>query len=134
MKSIGLLSKSFLLAGLILMFFSLSQVMACEIEFEVEKSSKKEVYDVGDKLVIKVKVTFTHRVCTIGIKQTEFEGKGLKILTATDWKETSHGVWERKLKVKVEETKKGEHSLSATRTCDKMGGFGSITLKTVTPE
>lgn len=123
----GFIKKAILIFVISLFAINIQSLIACEIEFEVD-GVKKEQYVVGDEFVIKVKITFTHRVCTSGIKQTKFEGSGLKIVTATDWTETSPGVWERKLKVKVEEPKKGKVTLSATRTCDKEGGFGSIIL------
>ena len=121
------LTRVLFLLGVILLFTNVAKVVACEIEFEVV-DGEKEVYNVGDVMVIKVHVAFTHRVCPIAIKDTKFEKKGLKIEGATPWKELSAGVWERKLKVKVLETKKGKLLLTATRTCDKEGGFGEITL------
>ncbi|MFH2144115.1 MAG: hypothetical protein ABIJ97_16940 [Bacteroidota bacterium] len=123
----GIITKAILLIGMLFLVLNIQKSIACEIEFEID-GEKKEQYKVGDEVVIKVKITFTHRVCTVGIKQTKFESKGVKILTATDWKETSPGVWERKLKIKIEEPKKGKVELSATRTCDKEGGFNSIVL------
>ncbi|GAB4283632.1 MAG: hypothetical protein Kow0068_08510 [Marinilabiliales bacterium] len=115
--------------GMFLFLFTAQKISACEIEFVIDGSPKAK-YHKGDELVVKVKVTFTHRVCTTGIKQTKFEGKGLQILQGTDWVETSPGVWERKLKIKITDPKKGKAVLSATRTCDKEGGFGSITIQT----
>lgn len=101
---------------------------ACEIEFEVVKG-KKEVYEKGDEVIINVKVMLTHRICPESLNKTKFDSDGIKILGATSWKETSPGIWERKLKTRVEGNEKGELTLSATRTCHKEGGFGSITLK-----
>jgi hypothetical protein len=121
------LTKVLFLLGVILLFTNVAKVVACEIEFEVV-DNQKEVYNVGDEFVVLVKVSFTHRVCPIDIKNTKFDTKGLKILKGTPWKELSAGVWERKLKVQVQETKKGKLLLTATRTCDKKGGFGEITL------
>lgn len=123
---------------LFVLFFStawLNDIQACEIEFEVvdgnkkEDGDKKEVYKEGDVLVIKVKATLTHRFCTIGINKTRFYSDGLKVLGATDWKETSTNIWERKLKVKVTDNDSGKLMISAKRTCDKQGGFGSLTLQ-----
>lgn len=106
-----------------------NNAFSCEIDLKVDEKSKKETYKVGDVIVIKVKVTLTHRVCTLTIDKTKFDTKGLKIEGATDWKETSNGVYERKLKVKVTGTKNGKLSLSAVRTCDKTGGYGTLSLE-----
>ena len=120
------LSKTLILTS-VLFIINIGITAACEIDVTVV-SGEKEKYSVGDELVIKVKVTLTHRVCTSDIKQTKFDVKGIKILSATDWKELSPGVYERKLKVKVTGTKSGKLKFSATRTCDKTGGFGTINL------
>ncbi|PKP19589.1 MAG: hypothetical protein CVU05_11035 [Bacteroidetes bacterium HGW-Bacteroidetes-21] len=111
----------------ILLFLSLvyTGIFACEISFEVEKG-KKEKYIQGDELVVLVKVSFTHRVCNLAIQNTKFDTKGLEILGGTDWKEESQFVWTRKLKLKVTGTSDGKLNLTATRSCDRVGGFASI--------
>jgi len=116
-----------ILAFIILMLAVSFVVKACEIEFKVE-GKKKEKYDQGDEIIVKVTVTFTHRVCQLGIENTQFNAKGLKIESATKWKEVSENVWERKLKIKVTGTESGKMTLTGTRTCDKEGGKGSINL------
>lgn len=124
------LNKSYatLIIGIFLLLFTAGKTLACDIEMTIEGS--KTTFKKGDEVIVKVKVTLTHRVCTLGIKQTKFEGKGCQILQGTDWVETSPGVWERKLKVKITDPKKGKATLSVTRTCDKEGGYGSITIQT----
>ena len=107
---------------------SSSKIFACEIDFSVV-GTKKATYNVGDEIVIKVEVTFTHRNCPEGIEKTKFKTNGLKVIGKTKWEETSPGVFIRKLKVKVTGSKKGKVSINAVRTCDKEGGFGSLTLK-----
>lgn len=82
----------------------------------------------GNVIVVKVKVVFTHRVCPEGINATKFIYKGMKIQGATKWVETKPGTFERKLKILIEDTSKGNLVLKAIRTCDKEGGIGSIKL------
>jgi hypothetical protein len=103
---------------------------ACEIEIEVTKG-KKENYQVGDTLVLLVKVALTHRSCPIKMKETKFNMKGLKVLKSTPWKQKASNDWERKLMVVVKETKGGKLNLAAVRECEKDGGFGSIKLDVV---
>jgi len=103
--------------------------LACEIEFEVAEKSAKEVYQTGDEIIVTVTVILTHRNCHVGIQDTDFDGDGLKIKQATKWQEVKPGMWERKLKVEVIGNKTGELSLSASRTCNKEGGYGIIELK-----
>ena len=127
MHTYGIVKKGLLLSILFL-FLGIGNAIPCEIDFAVE-GDKKEKYSEGDVVVVKVKVTFTHRVCTQSIKKTKFKQNGVKILGATDWKETSTGIWERKLKVKITEAKNGKVSISGTRTCDKTGGYGILNLE-----
>ena len=128
MKTTSEIMKILLLISVIILNFSITRVFACEIEFEVQ-GEKKEIYSIGDTVIVKIKVWFTHRVCEITIKDTQFEHTGFKIAGATDWKEIYAGIWERKLQLIVTGTEKGKLSLSATRTCSKEGGFGSLTLE-----
>ncbi|MBU0765327.1 MAG: hypothetical protein KJ607_10885 [Bacteroidetes bacterium] len=127
MKTKSLILKGLLISGIILLGLSL-KTFACEFEFEVQ-GDKKEIYKAGDEVIVKVTVIFTHRVCELAITETKFETKGLEIISATDWKETSTGTWERKLKMKVTGTPKGKLTLTGTRTCSKEGGFGIFTLE-----
>jgi len=101
--------------------------LSCEIEFEIQ-GTKKETYKSGDEIIVKVKVVLTHRVCNVAMNNTKYDTKGLEILGGTDWKEVSPGVWERKLKMKASSTKNGKLILTVTRSCDKEGGTGTLTL------
>ncbi|MBI4647967.1 MAG: hypothetical protein HY738_15620 [Bacteroidia bacterium] len=121
------LRKGMLLFALLYLVLSMFKLYACEIEFEVQ-GEKKEKYKTGDELIVIVKVAFTHKVCEIVLQDTKFEAAGLIIESATDWKETSPGEWERKLKIKVTGSEDGKLTLTATRSCSKEGGFGSLTL------
>jgi len=116
---------------LLIAFFTLSfnstEASACEIEIEVTKG-KKETYQVGDTLVLLVKVALTHRSCPVKMKETKFNMTGLKVVKSTPWKQKGSNDWERKLMVVVKETKDGKLNLSAVRECEKDGGFGSIKL------
>ena len=116
---------------LIVVIFSLSvnskEASACEIDIEVTKG-KKESYQVGDTLVLHVKVVLTHRSCPVKMKETKFNMTGLKVHKSTPWKQTATMDWERKLMVIVTKTKNGKLNLTAIRECDKDGGFGSIKL------
>ncbi len=107
--------------------FTISPMIACDIDFEVI-GEKKEKYAEGDEIILKTIVFLTHRNCPEGIKKTRFDCNGLKILRATKWKETGSGEYTRKLKLKVTGSKNGKLTISATRTCDKEGGFGSMTF------
>jgi len=110
---------------LLLVLFSGSLLSACEIYFKVV-GEEKETYEIGDEIVVLLEVKFTHRVCPEGIEHTDFATDGIDITAATKWKEPSLNVWQRKLKLRVEGNEKGNLMLSATRTCDKEGGFGTI--------
>ena len=120
-----------LLAKLIFITLFLAGPMiasACEISFEI-LDNKKEYYQEGDVLVVKVKVVFTHRHCPEGIDTTKFQYDGMKVLGATQWTETASGTYERKFKLQIEKTDKDALVFGALRTCDKDGGAGSISFK-----
>jgi len=119
--------KTLILICFIVMIAGFKNASACEIEFEVIEG-EKEVYAVGDVIIVKITVTFTHRICPEGIKATKFKTNGLKVIGAKEWDEVSHGVFERELKIKVTGNEDGEVTINAIRTCDKTGGSGSLTL------
>ena len=119
-----------LLVSIFLISFSTKQSSACEIDFEIT-DNKKETYEVGDVIVVKVIVTLTHRSCPVGLKKTKFNMKGLKVLGAKEWSQKSTMIWERELKMKVTGTKDGTLTLNAVRECDKDGGYGSMILKSI---
>ncbi len=100
---------------------------ACEIFISVDKNSKT-TYIIGDELVIKVQVVLTHRNCQVAMDKTKIDYKGLEMKGATKWIETKSGTWERKFKVIIKDTNKGNVYLSAVRDCDKDGGKGLIKL------
>ncbi|MEA3445089.1 MAG: hypothetical protein U9R19_10235 [Bacteroidota bacterium] len=119
--------KTTILLSIMLLFLGLNSAKACEIEFEIQ-GEKKEIYEVGDIVIVKIIVTFTHKVCPEGIEKTKYEKDGVKILKATKWKETSSNVWERKLKIEITGNESGKLELSAVRTCDEEGGLGKISF------
>lgn len=108
------------------MIFGAASVSACEIEFKILKG-EKDKYQKGDQIIAKVTVVFTHRNCPEGIDATEFKTDGINIAKATRWEEKSTGTFERKLMLKVTDEKK-DINITAIRTCDKEGGFGSLVL------
>ena len=119
---------SFLLC---LFFFLINESKACEIEIKIDPASKKEVYKSGDEVVLIVTVTHSHRVCKLEIDETKFVTEGLKILAATDWKEISNGVFQRKMKLQVLGSSNGKLVFKATRKCSKEDSVGTILLKGV---
>lgn len=98
---------------------------ACEINFSIEKN-KKEIYSIGDEVVVKVQVIHTHRNCSLEIDKTKIDYKGIDILSATKWSETKPGTFERKFKIKIKDANNGNVYLSAIRECNKDGGKATI--------
>lgn len=114
--------------GILLVFMlSLSGILACEIEFKTVGEAK-EAYAVGDELVVKAIVTYTHRNCPVSIDDTKYDYPGFKVLGATPWKEVKPMVYERKFKLKVVKAVKGKAKFNAVRTCKKEGGSGSFSI------
>ncbi len=119
-----------LMLGILFLSFSTQEAKACEIEFEIVKG-KKEKYEAGDIIVVKVIVTLTHRSCPEALKKTKFKMNGLKVIGSTPWKEITAMDHERKLKIQVISNKDGKLIFNAIRTCDKDGGFGSLKLEAI---
>lgn len=112
----------------ILLFAEVS-VVACEIGFKVGEKFQKEAYSAGEELVVEQKVMLIHRHCSVDIGETKTQASGCEIIGTTKWVETAPGVFERKLKVKILESGNSPISITCTRSCDKDGGSGKITLK-----
>lgn len=111
-----------------IVFFTLiSSAFPCDIYFSVI-NNKKTSYQKGDELVLKVKIHNTHRSCPEDVNKVKFEENGVKILTATRWSETDSGIFERKLKLIVEENKNGKASVKVVRICDKDGGRKTFSI------
>jgi hypothetical protein len=102
--------------------------IACLIELKEDPSTKKERYQAGDELVVLVVVKKEHRVCRVPIEETTYHPQGLKIVSATDWKETSPGVWERKMKLKVTDAAAGKLSFGVQRKCSKKNSQNTLFL------
>jgi hypothetical protein len=113
-------------AGMLISFPD--QASACEIDFEIIKG-EQESYQTGDQFMVLVKVVLTHRACPEAINKTKFKLQGLKVMKSTPWKEITTMEYRRKLIVKVVDDSTEKLVLNAIRTCDKDGGFGSLTLK-----
>lgn len=96
---------------------------ACTIK--VSTSDDKDI-KVGEDFVVVINVSLTHRNCTIKPEETKIDVDGLKVIAATKWKEVEPGKLERKLKVSAERI--GEVSITASRTCKKEGGKGTLTM------
>lgn len=122
--------RKFILFIIIIISLSSYQSRACEILIEVTKN-KKEVYNIGDTLIIKVTVILTHRICPEGIKNTKFQSSGIKVIGAKEWNEIQMGVYERELKITVTGTESGKISITAVRKCEKEGGHATLELKSV---
>jgi hypothetical protein len=103
------------------------RAVACEIEIDVIKGEKAS-YQTGDQFMVMVKVVLTHRACPEAINKTKFKLQGLKVMKSTPWKEITKMEYHRKLIVKVVDDSAEKLVLNAIRTCDKDGGFGSLTL------
>ena len=116
------------ISGIILvLLLSIVSTMACEIKFATESTSK-EVYNVGEVIIMKMTLTLTHRNCPEGLESTKYSYPGFKVLGATQWKEVNPGVYERKFKLEVEKSENGKSTFSAIRSCHKEGGSGSFSV------
>lgn len=114
------------IVALLLLLINIATTMACDFEFTT-KDNKKSC-KTGEIFVLDIKLTLTHRTCTVAPADTKFKQEGIEVLGATKWKESSPGIWNRQIKLKVLPDKKKKITLTATRTCDKEGGNGTYSL------
>ena len=113
--------------------FSHMETKACEIDFEIIKG-KKDTYQVGDEIMVKVKVKLTHRSCPEALKKTKFKMNGMKVIKSTGWKQITTMEHERKLIIVITGTDSNKVTINAIRECEKDGGFGTLKLETVPKE
>lgn len=107
--------------GLIFTFlFILFKVFSCEIVLTIEKG-QRDKYKKGDEVIVKVEVLLTHRNCSHVLDETKFETSGVKILSATKWKEIEKGMWVKKLKIKITAEQGTKARLEVKRICEKGG-------------
>lgn len=109
-----------------LLIVGISHVQACHFEFSTQNNEK--TCKAGEELIINVKLVLTHRNCKVAAQDTQFKYGGIQVIGATEWKQESPGVFTRQIKAKVLNDNKNKIMLSATRTCDKDGGYGVFTL------
>lgn len=114
--------------ALVALAFCLTTLSALACHFEFTTDANKKTCKPSEEFVINVKLTLTHRTCTVTPAQTKFKTEGFDVLAATTWKEATPGVWTRQVKVKIKADAKKKMTLTATRTCDKEGGLGTYSL------
>ena len=111
---------------LLLLFFS-GTSNACEITVDFQDKTR-EVYQVGDEVILKVGVLLTHRNCPEGIDATTYKMENLEVIGATKWEEKSTNYFERLIKIKILESDTGEPVLHVLRTCEKEGGYSFLKI------
>jgi hypothetical protein len=119
-----MLKRLFVVLALSLSVFTLAN--ACDFTFKVS-GNKKECHP-GDVIEVTVELSLTHRVCNVAPSQTKFKIDGIKVMSASEWKELSPTKYVRTIKMLVLNDNKKEIRLLATRTCTKEGGSGMFTL------
>lgn len=110
----------------VMLLSALCYADACH--FELSSVGDKKSCKAGDEIIINVKLALTHRNCRVAAQDTKFKYDGIQVLGATEWKQETPGVFVRQVKAKVLNDSKKKIMLTATRTCDKDGGYGVFTL------
>ena len=123
------MKKSRFIALTIILIAVTATTFGCEIKLRIPDNNKKQSYSIGDELIVEVEVVLTHGHCHVPIDETKFRYQGIEILGSTPWKRDSQMKYTRKIKVKITEDRDNKSILSATRTCHKEGGYGSIEIE-----
>lgn len=100
---------------------------ACELKFNIS-GEKKEVYKVGEEVIVEVEIVYTHRTCEIQLSDTKFTYEGMKILGATAWKEKAPNTFSRQIKISLPDDSLPEAKLNIVRKCSKEGAIGSFKI------
>lgn len=100
---------------------------ACELKFNIS-GEKKEVYKVGEEVIVEVEIVYTHRTCEIQLSDTKFTYEGMKILGATAWKEKAPNTFSRQIKLTLLDDSLPEAKLNIVRKCSKEGAIGSFKI------
>ena len=106
----------------LLITFSAVAVYACDIFLTTDK----EKYKIGDTVVLKMEVKWTHKTCVKEAVEPVLKLSGLELVAKTKFKEKSSGLWEVKFKMKVTEK---NASINAYEDCPKGGGIANIKLQ-----
>jgi hypothetical protein len=101
---------------------------ACEIKLGVDDASQGP-YAAGTTVIFRLRVDLTHNNCPVEMKETKIQGIGLNILGATPWQSPAPNVWERRIKVAIAPNPGGQATLTAKRSCDKDGGWGTFSIE-----
>ena len=120
------LAAGALLLGLFLLMAGWGS--ACEIKLGVDDASQGP-YAAGATVIFRLRVDLTHNNCPVEMKETKIQGIGLNILGATPWQSPSPNVWERRIKVTIAPSLGGQATLTAKRSCDKDGGWGTFSIE-----
>lgn len=122
------MKKLFLMTVIILT--TVVAVHACDFNFTVVGGQKN--CKAGDVIEVQVELTLVHRSCSVAASATKFKTEGVKVLSASEWKQVSPTKFVRTVKMQVLPTAKNKITLIATRTCDKEGGYGTFSLPLIT--
>ena len=118
--------KRLMVLLVILPILAAQYAYTCDIQI---KASSNEPIKVNEESIVIISLSLKHRNCPVAPEETKIETDGIKILSATKWKEIDPGKYERKLKITAE--KAGEVSIFVSRTCKRDGGEAKLVLKAV---
>lgn len=86
-------------------------------------TAKKNGYVVGDVIDLKIALKSNTGTCLQGMKQTKIYLAGLELLSETEWKELSKGVFVKHVKIQIRESKSSTRKLTILRRVDKESLF-----------
>jgi hypothetical protein len=111
----------YVLIILLFIVFAISSY-ACEITFSPDKPK----YKIGDTVILKMIVKWTHKTCIKEAVEPALKLSDMEMTAKTKFKETAPGLWEIKYKMKVIGNKA---AVNAYEDCSKGGGTGNIKLQ-----
>jgi len=87
-------------------------------QFEII-NNKKEIYQLGETLVVKINAIQNTRACTNGVEKTRIFTKGLTLVSQTQWTKLESNTYEKNVTVTVKGNKKNDARITAFRQTDR---------------
>ncbi len=106
--------KKIMIFTLTIFVFGTFSIFPCIMSFSPEKIKVEK----GAEQEVILKVKYEHRKCEITLNDTEYETKGIKIISKSEWRKIRRDLYEQTIKIVL---KSDEGYLKAFRECTKKG-------------
>ena len=100
------------------LFLFISLKMYGQVNIQYVKGGKTN-YNIGDTVVLSVRIKAPEETCIDGMKTTKLFQKGISIINQSEWQEIKKGLWQTTISLIIKGNKKKEAILTIFRRNDK---------------